>query len=212
MLPHQRQPHLGQRRDVPGAHRSELVDDRVHPALQRLAQRGDDRGPQPRTARQQLVRADREHRPYFPGREFVADRAGVAAQQSQAVLGGGLGGHVLVPVGADAGRAPVDAAGRGDLAGRVPGLGRALHRVGAGDRPGVPVGEPDDIGDAEADPVEDDEVGAPGHHRISGAHDPRRHIAPNSPQSGHSILPTGHPLPRINAETLTNYSDTENSA
>lgn len=160
MLPHQRESELRERRQVPGPDRAELVDDRVGPALQGLAQRRDDAGPQPRAAGEQLVGADGEHGPDLPGGQFLADGAGVAAQQAQPVFGGRLGGHVLVPVGADAGGAAVDAAGGGDLAGGVPGLGHPLRRVGAGDRPCGPVGEARDVGDAEGDPVEDDETRA----------------------------------------------------
>lgn len=85
--------------------------------------------------------------------------AGVAAQQAQAVLGGGLGGHVLVPVGADAGGAAVDATGGCDLPGGVPGLLDALHRLGAGNGARGPVGEPHDVADTRAAPVEHHETG-----------------------------------------------------
>lgn len=100
-----------------------------------------------------------------------------AAQQPQSVFGGRVGGHVLVPVGADAGRAAVDATGRGDLPGGVPGLRHALHRLGPGHWPGAPVGEPDDVRDAEPDAVEDHQAGVPDRDGIRGVHDPRRHIA-----------------------------------
>ncbi len=177
MLPRQRQSHLGQRRDVPGAHRSELVDDRIRPALQRLAQRGDHGRPQPRTPGQQLVGADGEHRADLAGGQLLPDGAGVAAQQPEAVLGGRFGGHVLVPVGADAGGAAVDASGRGDLPGGVPGLRHPLHRVAPGFRTRRPVGEAHDVLDPESDPVEDHWASMPGRHSTSRVHDLRRHHA-----------------------------------
>lgn len=97
-----------------------------------------------------------------------------AAQQTEAVSGGGLGGHVLVPVGADAGGAAVDASGRGDLPGGVPGLLGAFHGLGPGDRPRSTVGEAHDVRDAEPDTVEDDQAGMRG---LRHVHDPRRHKA-----------------------------------
>lgn len=203
---------LGEGGDVAGADRAELVDGGVGTALQCLAQRGDDGGPQARTAREELVGPDGEHRPHLPRGQLVPDGAGMAAQQFEAVLGGRLGGHVLVPVGADAGGAAVDASRRGDPAGGVPGVLHAPHRLAPGYGPRGPFGQAHDVQDTETDSIEDDETGAPGQRHSRRVHDLRRHITPISPQSGHSILLSEHLLPRINAEPLTSYSDTKNSA
>lgn len=103
------------------------------------------------------VRADREHRAHLALGQLVADRASVAAQQAQAVVGGGLGGHVLAAVGADAGGAAVDPAPGGDLPRSVPGPVHAVHGVRAGDRAGARMGEADHVGDREAVAVEHDD-------------------------------------------------------
>ena len=168
----QRQAGLGEGGDVTGTDGPELVHDRMGAALQRLAQGGDDAGPEARPAGQQLVGAHGEHRAHLSGGQFLADGTGVAAQQPEAVFGGRLGGHVLVPVGSDAGGAAVDAAGGGDLPGGVPGPLDTPCRLAPGNRSRRAVGEPDDVQDAEADPVEDDESGARGPRRV---HDLRRH-------------------------------------
>ncbi len=181
MFPGQREAGLRERREVAGADRAELVHDRVGSALQRLAHRRDDGGPQAGPSREQLIGADGEHGPDLPGGQFLADGSRVAAQQAQTVFGGGVGGHVLVPVGAHAGGAAVDAAGRGDEPGGVPGLLGTLHGVGRGDRPRGSLGEAYDVLDAEPDPVEDDQAGvptaAPREHDTRRVHDTRRHQA-----------------------------------
>ena len=141
-------------------------------------------GPQARAAREQLVGADGEHGADLAGGQLVADRAGVAAQQPQAVVGCRVGRHGLVPVGADAGGTAVDPAGRGELAGGVPGRLDALHRLGAGDGPGRAVGEPDDVRDRQAAAVEDHDAGRG---RESTIWDDIMRETP--PYSGRSVLP-----------------------
>ncbi len=196
MLPGQREAHLGERRDVTGADGAELVDDRVRTPLQRLAQRGDHGGPQSGACGQHLVGADGEHRADLPGGEFPAHGAGVAAQQAQTVPGGGLGGHVLVPVRTHTGGAAVHAPGRRDLPGGVPGLLRPPHRLGRGDRPRGPVGEAHDVLDSEGSPVQDHCRGPYGFGRV---HDARRHQA-------HTPLARTDSLFRHRELCMTSYS------
>lgn len=140
VLPGEREADLGEGGDVPGTDRTELVDHRVRAGLQRLAETHDDAGPQSGTARKQLIGAHGEHGTDLAGGQRVTDGPGVAAQQAQPVIGGGLGGHALVAIGADPGGPSVDSPGRGSsraadqdrstrFIASIPGTGRAVPRA-----------------------------------------------------------------------------------
>ena len=117
------------------------------------------------------------------------------------MFGGRLGGHVLVPVGADAGGAAVDAAGRGDLRAAsqtsstrfiasVPGTGCAAPSARR-----TTSSTPRPTPSRTTRPVE-----AAAGQRSATCPRSRDDIRPKLPsiRARHSILLADHPLPRIN--------------
>ena len=129
----QREAGLGEGGQVAGADGAVFVDDGVGAGVQRVEEGGDDGGVEAGAARQQLIGAYGEHGADLAGGQRVADRAGVAAQQPQSVVGVG-GPDVLRTVGADAGAAAVDPAGGGEAAGGLPGFLGAGEGLGVGGR------------------------------------------------------------------------------
>ncbi len=135
----QRQPGLGQRGQVAGANRAEPVDERQGAVRERLRQRRR----QPRmgagTAGGQLVQPDQQHRSYVRSRQRTSTAAGVAAQQPQAVVAGGLRRDRLVTVRADAGRTSIDVPAGGEVAGQLPRLFSPADRLVVQLDPRLPV-------------------------------------------------------------------------
>ena len=153
----QRERQIGQRAQVAGADRADLVHGRDRAGVERGDQRVQHPGVDARAARGELVEPHRHHRAGPVGRFELARAAGVAAQESQPVACGVVGDRHDA-VGADPGGAPVDRADGRDVA-------RQLARgVGAGPPGRVEVhrrpspSDGDDVRAAEVPAVDDHRV------------------------------------------------------
>ncbi|GHE11538.1 hypothetical protein GCM10010339_71690 [Streptomyces alanosinicus] len=91
--------------------------------------------------------------------------------------GGGLGGHVLVPVGTDTGGPAVDPPGGRDLPRGTPGPLHPPHRTALGNGTDGTAGKTYDTLDTESGPVEDHGRRSLGRHGLRRIHGTRRHHA-----------------------------------